>query len=156
MAIGDGNKTPWSDIEKVLMPAQVVTRKLSVLFQIMEQVGKIDWDAITLPADRTLTGAKRMICKEKDKVKKAGAGADGNESAFSTKKRTASAKADGESPEKKTKPKASRKNAKKGNAASGEAPGEYQDVEAVKAEPAEEDGVEPLASGQASPRLAGF
>ncbi|KAK3613999.1 hypothetical protein LTR56_027536 [Elasticomyces elasticus] len=131
MAIGDGNKTPWSDIEK-----------LSVLFQIMEQVGKIDWDAITLPADRTLTGAKRMICKEKDKVKKAGAGAVGDEPASPTKKRTASTKTDSESsesPEKKTKRRAPRKNAKKTKVASEEAAGEDEDAETVKAEPAEED-----------------
>ncbi|KAK3614273.1 hypothetical protein LTR56_027361 [Elasticomyces elasticus] len=144
MAIGDGNKTPWSDIEK-----------LSVLFQIMEQVRTIDWDAIFLPADRTITGAKRMISKEKDKVKKAGAGVGGDEPA-SPSKRAASAKADGESPEKKTKPKAPRKNAKKGKTTSEEAAGEDEDVEAAKAEPAEEDGLEARVSGRASPRVAGF
>ncbi|KAK3612947.1 hypothetical protein LTR22_028375 [Elasticomyces elasticus] len=122
----------------------------------MEQVGKIDWDAITLPADRTLTGAKRMICKEKDKVEKAGAGAVGDEPASPTKKRAASAKADRESPENKTKRRAPRKNAKKGKVASEEAAGENEDAEAVKAEPAEEDELEALASGRASPRIAGF
>ncbi|KAK3628554.1 hypothetical protein LTR56_005014 [Elasticomyces elasticus] len=121
MAIGDGNKTPWSDIEK-----------LSILFQIMDQVNTIDWEAITLPADRTLLGARKMIGKEKEKVKKAGGESP-------TKKRAASTKPEGESPEKKAKPKTPRKNAKKGKAAS---EGEDEDAEAegVKAEPAEEEG----------------
>ncbi|KAK3619370.1 hypothetical protein LTR22_026010 [Elasticomyces elasticus] len=122
----------------------------------MEQVGKIDWDAITLPADRNLTGAKRMICKEKDKVKNAGDGAVGDEPASPTKKRAASAKADLESPEKKTKRRAPCKNVKKAKVASEEAAGEDEDAEAVKAEPAEDDELEALASGRASPGVTEF
>ncbi|KAK5725504.1 hypothetical protein LTR15_003692 [Elasticomyces elasticus] len=106
----------------------------------MDQVGTIDWDAITLPADRTLLGARKMLSKEKDKVKKAG----GDGSTSPIKKRAAGAKADGESPEKKTKPRAPRKNAKKGKAASEEAAAgeddEDAEAEGVKAEPAEEEG----------------
>ncbi|KAK5738599.1 hypothetical protein LTR17_005935 [Elasticomyces elasticus] len=103
----------------------------------MDQVNTINWEAITLPADRTLVGARKMIGKEKEKVKKAGGESP-------TKKRAASAKADGESPEKKAKSRAPpRKNAKKGKAVSEEAVvGEDEDAEAeaVKAEP--EDGFE--------------
>ncbi|KAK4908761.1 hypothetical protein LTR49_022381 [Elasticomyces elasticus] len=162
MAIGDGNKTPWSDIEKVHMLAQVVNEKyeltLAAALSALPDHGPSRQDRLGCHYHASgpySHGAKRMICKEKDKVKKAGVGAVGDEPASPTKKRTASAKAGSETPEKKTKRRAPRKNTKKGKVASEEAAGEDEDAEAAKAEPAEEDELEALASGQTSPRVAG-
>ncbi|KAK3652148.1 hypothetical protein LTR56_005279 [Elasticomyces elasticus] len=124
MPKGDGVKTAWTDAEKII-----------------EKAGAIPWDSLELPEGRTLKAAQVMISKEKDKVKKAGAGADGESP---TKKRAAGAKADGESPEKKAKPRAPRKNAKKGKAAGEEAAAgedeEDAEAEGVKAEPEYEEG----------------
>ncbi|KAK5704285.1 hypothetical protein LTR97_003300 [Elasticomyces elasticus] len=133
MPTGQGNRNPWSD-----------TEKLSVLFQIIEKVGTVPWDEIKLPADRTLLAAKKMLNNEKEKMT---ALISGEGSGSPTKKRAAGAKADGESPEKKAKPRAPRKNAKKGKAASEEAAAgedeEDAEAEGVKAEPEEEgDGFE--------------
>ncbi|KAK5684371.1 hypothetical protein LTS10_004239 [Elasticomyces elasticus] len=150
MPTGQGNRNPWSDTEKVSprsnpsreirTSANISSHQLSVLFQIIEKVGTVPWDEIKLPADRTLLATKKMLNNEKEKV---GVLINGEEGGSGSKKRAASAKADGESPEKKTKPKTPRKNAKKGKAASEEAAvGEDEDAEAeaVKAEPAEEEG----------------
>ncbi|TKA73988.1 hypothetical protein B0A55_05580 [Friedmanniomyces simplex] len=120
MPTGQGNKTPWSDAEK-----------LSVLFQIIEKAGNIPWDDIKLPADRTLRAVKKKVNNEKEKVT---AMNNGEEAVPATKKRGASsANSDDESPEKK--PKTPRKNAKKGKTAEGAASTEGGGRKMVKPEP---------------------
>ncbi|KAK0283592.1 hypothetical protein LTR35_006051 [Friedmanniomyces endolithicus] len=125
MPTGQGNRTPWSDAEK-----------LSVLFQIIEKAGTIPWDNIKLPADRTLLAAKKMINNEREKVT---AMNKGEEPVSATKKRAAGgAKVDGESPEKK--PKQARKSTKKGTAPVEGASAEEGSEEKVKAELADNEG----------------
>ncbi|KAK4539240.1 hypothetical protein LTR36_000868 [Oleoguttula mirabilis] len=128
MPTGEGNKTPWTD-----------TEKLMILFQIIEKSGPILWNELELPEGRTKQGVQTMIAKEKGKVKKAkdaDASGEGSEATPNGKTKRAGDGDDEESPSKK-KPKTPRK--KKVVKAGGDEAKEQNDREGVKPEPEDDE-----------------